>query len=102
MEAFGKTKKEWDQASAVNFVKPDSNLPPFMVAYADDQEPSEKQAIALSKKLSEANIRNTVFHYEKKTTNSINKELGKETDKPTEDIYRFLQEIHYIAVNPIK
>lgn len=102
MEAFGKTKKDWDQASAVNFVKPDSNLPPFMVAYADDQEPSEKQAIALSKKLSDSNIRNTVFHYEKKTTNSLNKELGKETDKPTEDIYRFLQEIHYIAVNPIK
>jgi arylformamidase len=101
-ESYGKTKKDWDQASAVNFVKGEGQLPPFMIAYADDQEPSEKQAIALSKKLSEANVKNTVFHYEKKTTNSLNKDMGKESDKPTEDIYRFLQEIHYIAANPIK
>ncbi|HNL43479.1 MAG TPA: alpha/beta hydrolase [Cyclobacteriaceae bacterium] len=101
-ESYGKTKKEWDQASVINFVKADSGAPPFLIAYADDQEPSQKQAITLSKKLSEAGIKNTVFHYEKKTSNSINKELGRENDKPTEDVYRFLQEIHYIAVNPIK
>jgi arylformamidase len=101
-DAFGKTKKDWDQASPVNFIRPDNNIPPFMIAYADDQEPSEKQAIGLSKKLSEANVKNKVFHYEKKSSASINKELGKETDKPTEDVYRFLQEIHYLAVNPIR
>lgn len=101
-EAFGKTKKDWDQASAINFVEAGNEIPPFMIAYADDQELSQKQAITLSKKLSEAKVKNTVFHYEKKTTNSLSKELGKETDKPTEDIYRFLQEIHYIAVNPIR
>lgn len=101
-EAFGKTKKDWDQASAINFVEAGNEIPPFMIAYADDQDLSQKQAITLSKKLSEAKVKNTVFHYEKKTTNSLSKELGKETDKPTEDIYRFLQEIHYIAVNPIR
>lgn len=102
LESVGKTKKDWDQASAVNFIDPEHTGPSFMIAYADEQEPSEKQAIALSKKLSEANVKNKVFHYEKKSQSSINKELGKETDKPTEDIYRFLQEIHYNAVNPIK
>lgn len=101
-EAFGKTKKDWDQASAINFVEAGNEIPPFMIAYADDQELSQKQAITLSKKLSEVKVKNKVFHYEKKTTNSLSKELGKETDKPTEDIYRFLQEIHYIAVNPIR
>lgn len=101
-EAFGKTKKDWDQASAINFIEAGNEIPPFMIAYADDQELSQKQAITLSKKLSEVKVKNTVFHYEKKTTNSLSKELGKETDKPTEDIYRFLQEIHYIAVNPIR
>lgn len=101
-EAFGKTKKDWDQASAINFIEAGNEIPPFMIAYADDQDLSQKQAITLSKKLSEAKVKNTVFHYEKKTTNSLSKELGKETDKPTEDIYRFLQEIHYIAVNPIR
>ncbi len=101
-DSFGKTKKDWDQASPVSFIKSDNNIPPFMIAYADDQEPSEKQAILLSKKLSEANVKNKVFHYEKKNTATINKELGRETDKPTEDVYRFLQEIHYTAANPIK
>jgi acetyl esterase/lipase len=101
-DSFGQTKKEWDQASPVNYIKPEHNIPPFMIAYADEQEPSQKQAILLSKKLSEASIKNKVFHYEKKNASSINKELGKETDKPTEDVYRFLQEIHYTAANPIK
>jgi acetyl esterase/lipase len=80
----------------------ESNIPPFMIAYADEEEPSKKQAMLLAKKLSEASVKNKVFHYEKKNTSSINKELGKETDKPTEDVYRFLQEIHYTAANPIK
>jgi arylformamidase len=102
VEAYGKTKKDWDQASPVNFIKGDVEAPPFMIVYADEEEPSEKQALVFSKKLSEANVKNKVFHYEKKTHASINKELGKETDKPTEDVYRFLQEIHYTAVNPIK
>lgn len=102
VDSFGKTKKDWDVASPVNFVKAENNIPPFMIAYADDEEPSEKQAITLAKKLSEANVKNKVFHYEKKNHTSINKELGKETDKPTEDVYRFLQEIHYTAANPIK
>jgi acetyl esterase/lipase len=101
-ESFGKTKKDWDQASPVNFIKPASGIPPFMIAYADEEEPSKKQAILLAKKLSDASVKNKVFHYEKKTTTSINKELGKETDKTTEDVYRFLQEIHYTAANPIK
>lgn len=101
-ESFGKTKKDWDQASPVNFIKPASGIPPFMIAYADEEEPSKKQAILLAKKLSDASVKNKVFHYEKKTATSINKELGKETDKTTEDVYRFLQEIHYTAANPIK
>lgn len=99
--ATGKTKKEWDQASAVNFIKPGNNTP-FMIVYTDKEGPSHKQALLLAKKLSDAGVKNKVFHYEKKSTASINKELGKETDKPTEDVYRFLQEIHYTAVNPLK
>lgn len=100
--SFGKTKKDWDQASPVNFIKTDNNTPPIMIAYTDKEAPSHKQAILLARKLSEANIKNKVFHYEKKNTTTINKELGKEADKATEDVYRFLQEIHYTAVNPIK
>lgn len=101
-EAFGKTKRDWDLASPVNFIEPGNKTPPFMIAYTDDEEYSEKQAIFLARKLSDAEVKNKVFHYEKKTTASINKELGRETDKATEDVYRFLQEIHYTAVNPIR
>lgn len=100
-DSFGKTKKDWDQASPVNFIKPENNIPPFMIACADE-EPSKKQAMLLAEKLSEASVKNKVFHYAKKNASTLNKELGKETDKPTEDVYRFLQEIHYTAANPIK
>lgn len=102
VEAFGKTRKEWEQASVINSVKENKLTPPFMIAYAGEREAAEKEAIAFSRKLSEARIKNKVFAYEKKNTSSINKELGKATDKPTEDVLRFLQEIHYVAINPIR
>jgi arylformamidase len=101
-DSFGKTKKDWDQASPVNFIKTENNIPPFLIAYVDEEGPSKKQAILLAKKLSEASVKNKVFSYQKKNVSTINKELGKETDKVTVDVYRFLQEIHYTAVNPIK
>lgn len=102
VDAFGNNKKEWEQASPVNSIKENKATPPFMIAYAGEREGAEKEAIAFSRTLSEASVKNKVFSYEKKNTTTINKELGKATDKPTEDVFRFLQEIHYMAINPIR
>lgn len=100
--AFGNTRKEWEQASPINAIKENKPTPPFMIAYAGEREGSEKEAIVFARALSGASVKNKVFHYEKKNSGSINRELGKASDKPTEDVFRFLQQIHYMAINPIR
>lgn len=94
-QAFGNTKKEWEQASPVTFVKPDKGTPPFMIAYVGDRETSKIESVILSQKLTEAHVFNKVFQYQKKNSLTINKDLGRDDDKTTEDIFRFLQEQNY-------
>ncbi len=101
-QAFGNTKKEWEEASPVYFVKPGKKIPAFMIAFAGEREASEVEAKILSKKLTEAQVENKVFFYQKKTHLTISKELGEEKDKTTEDVLRFLLEKHYLTVNPTR
>ena len=102
VQAFGKSKKEWDQASPVNYIKSDKKIPAFMIAYAGEREASEVEAKILSKKLTESQVENKVFFYQKKNHLTISRELGEEKDKTTEDVLRFLLEKHYMAVNPTR
>lgn len=101
-QAFGNTKKEWEMASPVNFVKPGKKIPAFMIAYAGERDASEVEAKIFSKKLTEAQVENKVFFYQKKSHLTISRELGEEGDKTTEDVLRFLLEKHYMAVNPTR
>ncbi len=101
-QAFGNTKKEWEEASPVYFVKEGKKIPAFMITFAGEREASEVEAMILSKKLTEAQVENKVFFYQKKTHLTISKELGEEKDKTTEDVLRFLLEKHYMAVNPTR
>ena len=98
-QAFGNTRTEWEQASPVNYVKPDKSVPPFMIAYVGDREISKIESLALSTRLTEAHVFNKVFQYQKKNSLTINKDLGREDDKVTEDVFRFLQEQNYTTVN---
>ncbi len=99
-QAFGNTKKDWELASPVYFVKAGKKIPAFMIAYAGEREAAEVEAKTLSKKLTEALVENKVFFYQKKSHLTISRDLGEEGDKPTEDVLRFLLEKHYMAVNP--
>jgi arylformamidase len=101
-QAFGNTKKEWEQASPVNFVKAEKKIPPFMIAYAGEYDIAAREAKTLSRRLTEAKIENKVFFYQKKNHMTISRELGEEEDKTTEDVLRFLLEKHYTAVNPTR
>lgn len=100
LQAFGSSKKEWDQASPVSFIASGKKIPAFMIAYAGERDASEEEAKILSKKLTEAQVENKVFSYEKKSHLTISKDLGEAGDKTTEDVLRFLLEKHYLAVNP--
>lgn len=102
IQAFGDSKKQWEQASPVNYITPGKKIPSFMIAYAGERDSSEEEAKILSKKLTEAQVENKVFFYQKKTHLTISRELGEENDKTTEDVLRFLLEKHYNAVNPTR
>jgi arylformamidase len=101
-QAFGSSKKEWQAASPVTHVAAGKKIPPFMIAYAGEREVSEVEAKILSKKLTEAQVENKVFFYQKKNHLTISRDLGEEKDNTTEDVLRFLLERHYNAVNPIR
>jgi acetyl esterase/lipase len=101
-QAFGTTKKDWENASPIYYIKPDKTIPPFMIVYVGDREPSQNESLMLAAKLTEAHKFNKVFQYQKKNSLTINKDLGKPDDKLTEDVYRFLQEQNYHAVNPTR
>lgn len=92
IDTFGDSPDNWADASPVTYVKAGGNVPPHLIIYAGTKSPTEKDALLLSKKLSEANIKNKVMNYGKKSNLSINKELGKEDDKVAEDILVFLHE----------
>jgi len=101
-QAFGNSKKEWEQASPNYLIKPGKKIPPFMIAYAGERGASEIEAKMLSKKLTEVQVENKVFFYQKKSHLTISKELGEDNDKTTDDVLRFLLEKHYNAVNPTR
>lgn len=52
----------------------------------------EKEALSLSRKLSDAGLRNKIINYTKKSTLSLNKELGREGDVVGQDVLAFLYE----------
>ncbi len=92
IDTFGDSPNNWADASPVSYVKAGSIAPPYLIIYAGTKSPTEKDALLLSKKLSEAGIKNKVMNYSKKNNLSINKELGKEEEKVAEDILVFLHE----------
>lgn len=102
VQAFGDSKKEWEQASPAYLVKGGKNLPPFMIAYAGELDAAEEEAKIFSRKLTEAQVENRVFFYQKKSHMTISKDLGEDNDKTTDDVLRFLLEKHYNAVNPTR
>lgn len=91
-QAFGNSRWEWGQASPVNFVNANDHIPPTMIIHSGEREVAEIEAKILYGKLIDVKALCRIFHYPKKSQTSLNKELGKPDDKPTEEILRFLQE----------
>lgn len=101
-ETFGNSKKDWESASPSYYIRPDKKIPPFLLASSGDSEASRIECELLATKLNEIKVVNKVFHYPKKNHMNINRDLGREEDKATEDVLRFLQERNYIAINPVR
>jgi acetyl esterase/lipase len=92
LDTFGNSPENWTDASPVTYVKDNTGVPPVMIAYSGSKGSTEKDAILLAKKLGDAKVKNKVVNYPKKSTLSINKELGKPDDKVGEDTILFFYE----------
>jgi acetyl esterase/lipase len=93
VDVFGKSRKDWEKFSPVNQVKPGVKKPPFLIIHAGNSEFAEMEANQLAKSLKGANHECKVIHYPKENHASIAKTLGRDNDKPTEDVLRFLLNI---------
>jgi arylformamidase len=89
---FGNSEKLWREHSAVTYIKPGIDSPPFMIGYSGKNSAYQTDAQALAKKLADADIRSKVAAYPQKTSGAISRELGKSGDKVTEDVMRFIME----------
>ena len=93
VDVFGKSRKEWERLSPTTYVTPGKKQPPFLIIHAGNSEFAELEASLLSKRLKEQKDECKVIHYPKESHVSIAKTLGKEDDKPTVDVLRFMLNI---------
>lgn len=90
-EIFGKTEESQRELSPVLHVRRNKNVPPFLFLYVASRTDTKEQAEWFAKALKEIHVSSTVVAAEGKTHSSINKDLGRPGDKPTEAIFQFLE-----------
>ncbi|MCX7637204.1 MAG: alpha/beta hydrolase [Cyclobacteriaceae bacterium] len=92
ISTFGDSEQDWIDASPVSYVRSGISLPPYLILYSGTKSPVEKEALSISRKLTDAGLKNKVINYPKKNNLSLNKELGREGDVVGQDILYFFYE----------
>ncbi len=80
-------------ASPITHVASDKSIPPFLILHVADRRVSTIQSQAFGRKLREAGVSAQVIAAEDKTHATINREIGKPGDAPTQRIFEFLERI---------
>lgn len=89
---FGDEASQKD-LSAVNHVTGGKNIPPFLILHVAEHPEVRMQSQKLAKSLQEAGIEATTYGAEGKNHTTINAELGLPDDKPTQELYKFLDKV---------
>jgi arylformamidase len=89
-------KKFGDEASQkglspVTHVAKGKDIPPFLILHVADHREVKMQSEWLAKALQGAGVSARAYPAEKKTHATINSELGKAGDKPTAEMFEFLE-----------
>ncbi len=87
---FGKDETSQKDYSPVTFVAKDKNIPPFLILHVADRPDSKAQSQMFADKLKEVGVSAQVVAAEGKTHGTINSDLGKPDDKPTQAMWDFL------------
>ena len=93
LNAFGREKDAWDNASPINHVAPGKSIPPFLIVYAGERIESEEISsdFALELQLSEVPVR--LYHTKDKNHAGVNIDLGLVQDDLTITVADFLNEL---------
>lgn len=89
---FGDEKQQ-KELSPVTHVAKGKNIPPFLILHVAGHPETGGQSQRLVKELKAAEISANIYPSEGKTHGSINADLGKVGDKPTIELYSFLEKV---------
>lgn len=90
---FGDDPAVQREASPLTHVAADQGIPPFLIVYVADREASKIQSIAFGEALRAAGIEAEVLAAEGKTHTSLNNDIGEPGDKPSQNIFAFLERL---------
>lgn len=89
---FGDEKQQ-KELSPVTHVAKGKNIPPFLILHVAGHPETGGQSQRLVKELQAAGIYASAYPSEGKTHGTINADLGKPDDKPTQELYKFLKKV---------
>ena len=87
---FGKAASSQKEFSPITHVAKGKNIPPFLILHVADRADSKAQSQMFAEKLKEAGVAAQIVAAEGKTHGTINADLGKPDDKPTQALFEFL------------
>jgi acetyl esterase/lipase len=92
-ELFGDTEESQRELSPVAHVAQGKNIPPFLILHCADRPDTTVQSRWFADKLQEAGVPAKVVAAEGKTHGTINSDLGLPDDKPTQELWEFLDRV---------
>jgi acetyl esterase/lipase len=92
-EAFGDQEKTYRDLSPVTHVAQDKHIPPFLILHVADRPETKRQSHWFADRLQAAGIAAEVVAGEGKTHGTINSDLGRPDDPPTQAVFEFLDEV---------
>ena len=88
---FGDTEESQHDLSPAAHAAKGKNIPPFLILHVADRPDTKAQSNWFASKLQEASVSAKVVAAEGKTHGTINSDLGLPDDKPTQEMWEFLQ-----------
>jgi arylformamidase len=87
---FGSDEAMHRELSPITYAGKVKQIPPFLILHVADRPDSTAQSIAFAAALKKADVEATLVPGEGKTHGTINSELGRSDDKPTQALFDFM------------
>jgi arylformamidase len=87
---FGGTEESQRELSPATYVAKGKNIPPFLILYVADRPDTKAQSLWFAEKLQAADVSAKAIGAEGKNHGTINSDLGLPDDKPTKELWAFL------------